>query len=151
MVLDHGIYWDVDQVQCSIQEVLQDQWECEGLDPSQVSGWKAKDRHRCFLEDLKAHLSMDHHQTPSLEDHLLMTWNVERGKKEGILVAGNHGDQGGVPQGVVMREGSEGGKGMDLVHGGEMRIWVPEGAAGLRTQVGNRVKRRRGKAQQCQV
>jgi hypothetical protein len=46
-----------------------------------------------------------------LDDHLLMTWNVEQGKKEGILVAGTHGDQGGVPQGVVMREDSEGGKG----------------------------------------
>jgi hypothetical protein len=151
MVLDHGIYWDVDQVRCSIREVRRDRWECEGLDPCQVSGWKAKDHHRCFLEDLKARLWMDHHQTPTLDDHLLMTWNVEQGKKEGILVAGTHGDQGGVPQGVVMREGSEGGKGMDLVLGGGMRKWVPEGAAGLRMQVGNRVRRRRSRAQQCRA
>jgi hypothetical protein len=116
-----------------------------------VSGWKARDHRQCSLEDLKAHLWMDHHQTPSMDDHLLMTWIVEQGKKEGILVAGTCGDQGGVPQGVVMREGFEGGKGMDLVRGGGMRIWVPEGEAGLRRQLGNRVKRRRSRDQQCQA
>jgi hypothetical protein len=72
-----------------------------------------------------------------------MTWSVERGKKEGILVAGNHGDLGGDLQGVVMREGSEGGRGMDLVRGGGMRRWALEGAADLRKQVGSRVRRRR--------
>jgi hypothetical protein len=116
-----------------------------------VSGWKARDHHQCSLEDLKAHLWMDHHQILSLDDHLLMTWSVGQGKKEGILVAGTHGDQGEVLQGVVMREGSEGGIGMDLVHGGGKRIWVPEGAADLRRQVGNRVRRRRSRAQQCQA
>jgi hypothetical protein len=72
-----------------------------------------------------------------------MTWSVEQGKKEDILVAGNHEDQGGDPQGFVMREGSEGGKGMGLVHGGGMRRWALEGATDLRKQVGSRVRRRR--------
>jgi hypothetical protein len=51
-----------------------------------------------------------------------MTWNVEQGKKEGILVAGG---QGGDLQVDVMREDSEGEKGMDPVHYSENLV-VPE-------------------------
>jgi hypothetical protein len=86
---------------------------------------------------------MDHHQMASSGVRHSMTWSVEQGKKAGILVAGNHGDLGGDLQGVVMRDGSEGGKEMDLVHGGGMRRWALEGVADLRKQVGNRVRRRR--------
>jgi hypothetical protein len=69
-----------------------------------------------------------------------MTWNVEQGKKEGILVAGG---QGGDPQVDVMREDSEEEKEMGPVHGEEMRRWALGGAADLRTQVENRTRKRR--------
>jgi hypothetical protein len=88
------------------------------------------------------------HQMPSLDAHHLTTWNVEQGKKGDILVAGG---QGGDPQEAVMREDSEGEKEKGLVHGGEMKRWALGGAAGLRTQVGNRMRRTRRRRRRLQL